>query len=202
MRRGRRTLRRQSTSVAQRGGPGGGHGGRSPDSSSCSSRDPSPCNRGGGPPPTNENYRPAIRRQSTTEEILIARGFRRQSTTEEMIRYTLLKVALGKNKLLMGIVVVGVAISVVRVRKATTVKDTGGDVIRAPRSWTAQLLRWPWKLPVRFLIQVHKQVKRQHIILSTTYYYTLLWKPQLMFVTHPLEFCYALCIYMYIYCLC
>lgn len=27
-----------------------------------------------------------IRRQSTTEEILIARGFRRQSTTEEMIR--------------------------------------------------------------------------------------------------------------------
>ncbi|XP_019872492.2 uncharacterized protein LOC109600755 isoform X4 [Aethina tumida] len=86
VRRGRRTLRRQSTSVAQRGGPGGGHGGRSPDSSSCSSRDPSPCNRGGGPPPTNENYRPAIRRQSTTEEILIARGFRRQSTTEEMIR--------------------------------------------------------------------------------------------------------------------
>lgn len=30
--------------------------------------------------------RPAIRRQSTTEEILISRGFRRQSTTEEMIR--------------------------------------------------------------------------------------------------------------------
>lgn len=27
-----------------------------------------------------------IRRQSTTEEILIARGFRRTSTTEEMIR--------------------------------------------------------------------------------------------------------------------
>ncbi|ENN80633.1 hypothetical protein YQE_02946, partial [Dendroctonus ponderosae] len=58
---------------------------RSPDSSSCSSRDPSPSARG-GPPPTSENYRPAIRRQSTTEEILIARGFRRQSTTEEMIR--------------------------------------------------------------------------------------------------------------------
>lgn len=80
VRRSRRgKLRRQSTSVAGRG-----HGHRSPDSSSCSSRDPSPCNRG-GPPPT-ENYRPAIRRQSTTEEILIARGFRRQSTTEEMIR--------------------------------------------------------------------------------------------------------------------
>ncbi|XP_072392456.1 uncharacterized protein [Diabrotica undecimpunctata] len=80
VRRGRRTLRRQSTSVAART-----HGPRSPDSSSCcSSRDPSPCNR--GPPPTVENYRPAIRRQSTTEEILIARGFRRQSTTEEMIR--------------------------------------------------------------------------------------------------------------------
>lgn len=58
---------------------------RSPDSSSCSSRDPSPCARG-GPPPISDNYRPAIRRQSTTEEILIARGFRRQSTTEEMIR--------------------------------------------------------------------------------------------------------------------
>ncbi|KAJ8946284.1 hypothetical protein NQ318_023135 [Aromia moschata] len=81
VRRSRRgTLRRQSTSIAGRG-----HGHRSPDSSSCSSRDPSPCNRG-GPPPTTENYRPAIRRQSTTEEILIARGFRRQSTTEEMIR--------------------------------------------------------------------------------------------------------------------
>ncbi|KAJ3658730.1 hypothetical protein Zmor_010454 [Zophobas morio] len=75
-RRGR--LRRQSTSVAR----GPGH--RSPDSSSCSSRDPSPSNRP-VPPPT-ENYRPTIRRQSTTEEILIARGFRRQSTTEEMIR--------------------------------------------------------------------------------------------------------------------
>lgn len=74
-RRGR--LRRQSTSVAK--GPG-----RSPDSSSCSSRDPSPSNRPVPPPP--ENYRPVIRRQSTTEEILIARGFRRQSTTEEMIR--------------------------------------------------------------------------------------------------------------------
>lgn len=51
---------------------------RSPESSSCSSRDPSPCAR----PPE----RTIIRRQSTTEEILIARGFRRQSTTEEMIR--------------------------------------------------------------------------------------------------------------------
>ncbi|KAL1506052.1 hypothetical protein ABEB36_005484 [Hypothenemus hampei] len=80
VRRSRRNkLRRQSTSVAAR------HNHRSPDSSSCSSRDPSPSARG-GPPPTSENYRPAIRRQSTTEEILIARGFRRQSTTEEMIR--------------------------------------------------------------------------------------------------------------------
>lgn len=51
---------------------------RSPESSSCSSRDPSP----GARPPE----RTMIRRQSTTEEILIARGFRRQSTTEEMIR--------------------------------------------------------------------------------------------------------------------
>lgn len=52
---------------------------RSPESSSCSSRDPSP----GARPPEG---RTMIRRQSTTEEILIARGFRRQSTTEEMIR--------------------------------------------------------------------------------------------------------------------
>jgi hypothetical protein len=39
-------------------------------------------------PPIECSPRPqAIRRQSsTTEEILIARGFRRQSTTEEMIR--------------------------------------------------------------------------------------------------------------------
>lgn len=77
-RRGR--LRRQSTSIAGRG-PGQV---RSPDSSSCSSRDPSPSNRPVPTPP--EQHRPAIRRQSTTEEILIARGFRRQSTTEEMIR--------------------------------------------------------------------------------------------------------------------
>ncbi|CAG7825150.1 unnamed protein product, partial [Allacma fusca] len=49
---------------------------KSPDSSStCSSREPSPV-----------APRPAFRRQSTTEEILIARGFRRQSTTEEMMR--------------------------------------------------------------------------------------------------------------------
>lgn len=50
------------------------------------SRDPSP---GRTPnPPIECAPRPqAIRRQSsTTEEILIARGFRRQSTTEEMIR--------------------------------------------------------------------------------------------------------------------
>lgn len=47
-------------------------------------RDPSPCAR----PPTEIAVRQerAIRRQSTTEEILIARGFRRTSTTEEMIR--------------------------------------------------------------------------------------------------------------------
>lgn len=83
----RRRLRRQSTSIAGGGSRAGG-GRRSPDSSSCSSRDPSPCNRATAPPPPPEPYpyRPAIRRQSTTEEILIARGFRRQSTTEEMIR--------------------------------------------------------------------------------------------------------------------
>nr|XP_036232807.1 uncharacterized protein LOC106622375 isoform X1 [Bactrocera oleae] len=75
----RQTLRRQSSSAARSS--------RSPDSNSCcSSRDPSPCSR---PPPlvsAETSSRPAIRRQSTTEEILIARGFRRQSTTEEMIR--------------------------------------------------------------------------------------------------------------------
>ncbi|XP_033221111.1 uncharacterized protein LOC117175513 [Belonocnema kinseyi] len=68
-------LRRQSTSIA-------GRAPRSPDSSSCSSRDPSPCARS----PGSIQHAPIIRRQSTTEEILIARGFRRQSTTEEMIR--------------------------------------------------------------------------------------------------------------------
>ncbi|XP_063993612.1 uncharacterized protein Rsh isoform X2 [Diachasmimorpha longicaudata] len=68
-------LRRQSTSIA-------GRPARSPDSSTCSSRDPSPCARG----PGSLQHAPIIRRQSTTEEILIARGFRRQSTTEEMIR--------------------------------------------------------------------------------------------------------------------
>ncbi|KAK9885705.1 hypothetical protein WA026_012470 [Henosepilachna vigintioctopunctata] len=72
-------LRRQSTSIAR-----SGTAIKSPDSSSCSSRDPSPCNRPCVPP--TETHRPMIRRQSTTEEILIARGFRRQSTTEEMIR--------------------------------------------------------------------------------------------------------------------
>lgn len=76
----RHALRRQSSSAAR--SP------RSPDSTSiCSSRDASPCGR---PPPLpvveQGSSRPAIRRQSTTEEILIARGFRRQSTTEEMIR--------------------------------------------------------------------------------------------------------------------
>ncbi|KAF7996771.1 hypothetical protein HCN44_002417 [Aphidius gifuensis] len=68
-------LRRQSTSLA-------GRAARSPDSSTCSSREPSPCARG----PGSIQNAPVIRRQSTTEEILIARGFRRQSTTEEMIR--------------------------------------------------------------------------------------------------------------------
>ncbi|XP_011642478.1 uncharacterized protein LOC105430558 [Pogonomyrmex barbatus] len=68
-------LRRQSTSMA-------GRPPRSPDSSSCSSREPSPCARA----PSGIHPAPIIRRQSTTEEILIARGFRRQSTTEEMIR--------------------------------------------------------------------------------------------------------------------
>lgn len=81
-RRGR--LRRQSTSIAGGRRQSISQSPRSPDSSSCSSRDPSPCNRGVSREP--ETHRPAIRRQSTTEEILIARGFRRQSTTEEMIR--------------------------------------------------------------------------------------------------------------------
>lgn len=80
-RRGR--LRRQSTSIA--GHRRGSHSPRSPDSSStCSSRDASPCNKPAVA--STPHDRPAIRRQSTTEEILIARGFRRQSTTEEMIR--------------------------------------------------------------------------------------------------------------------
>ncbi|XP_026675723.1 uncharacterized protein PB18E9.04c [Diaphorina citri] len=75
-------LRRQSTTIA--GYRRGSHSPRSPESSStCSSRDPSP----GKPVPGNrDSHAPSIRRQSTTEEILIARGFRRQSTTEEMIR--------------------------------------------------------------------------------------------------------------------
>lgn len=82
-RRGR--LRRQSTSIA--GNRRGSHSPRSPDSSStCSSRDPSPRGDKTAAPPPSNYERPAIRRQSTTEEILIARGFRRQSTTEEMIR--------------------------------------------------------------------------------------------------------------------
>ncbi|XP_034661252.1 uncharacterized protein LOC117896819 isoform X5 [Drosophila subobscura] len=73
----RHTLRRQSSSAAR----------HSPESNSCgSSRDPSPCSRPPPLPTVEQNQRPAIRRQSTTEEILIARGFRRQSTTEEMIR--------------------------------------------------------------------------------------------------------------------
>ncbi|XP_049944128.1 serine/arginine repetitive matrix protein 1-like [Schistocerca serialis cubense] len=84
---------RESTSIT--GGPLSRAGSvcppppRSPDScsSTCSSRDPSPCAReraGSSAGPIA--HAPAIRRQSTTEEILIARGFRRQSTTEEMIR--------------------------------------------------------------------------------------------------------------------
>ncbi|GAB0093891.1 rap1 GTPase-activating protein 1-like [Sergentomyia squamirostris] len=79
-RRCREKIRRQSSSTARTS--------RSPDSSSCcSSRDPSPS----ACPPTyvvdtQPSVRPSIRRQSTTEEILIARGFRRQSTTDEMIR--------------------------------------------------------------------------------------------------------------------
>lgn len=50
-------------------------------SSCCSSRDASPCPKIRSSESIRQN-----RRQSTTEEILIARGFRRQSTTEEMIR--------------------------------------------------------------------------------------------------------------------
>lgn len=77
--RRRARLRRQSSSIARTS--------RSPDSSSCcSSRDPSPCGRIPGQSTESTPHRPAMRRQSTTEEILISRGFRRQSTTEEMIR--------------------------------------------------------------------------------------------------------------------
>nr|XP_024216612.1 serine/arginine repetitive matrix protein 1-like isoform X2 [Halyomorpha halys] len=76
----RSRLRRQSSSMM---GRRGSRSPRSPESSStCSSRDASPCK----PPPPPPVHAPIIRRQSTTEEILIARGFRRQSTTEEMIR--------------------------------------------------------------------------------------------------------------------
>ncbi|MCL4142430.1 UNVERIFIED_CONTAM: hypothetical protein GTU68_043381 [Idotea baltica] len=69
-------LRRQSTTAADYLGRGrrSSRSPRSPDSSStCSSREHSPKERG-------------LRRQSTTEEILIARGFRRQSTTEDIMR--------------------------------------------------------------------------------------------------------------------
>nr|XP_018897162.1 PREDICTED: uncharacterized protein LOC109030581 [Bemisia tabaci] len=76
-------LRRQSTSIANR--RRGSHSPRSPESSStCSSRDASPCKS--NCPIVSAAAAPVIRRQSTTEEILIARGFRRQSTTDEMIR--------------------------------------------------------------------------------------------------------------------
>lgn len=75
--RRRERIRRQSSSTVRTS--------KSPESSSCcSSRDASPCAR--PPPPSTSETRPMIRRQSTTEEILISRGFRRQSTTEEMIR--------------------------------------------------------------------------------------------------------------------
>ncbi|KAF7387168.1 hypothetical protein HZH68_012845 [Vespula germanica] len=74
-------LRRQSTSYAQPQRYRLIVCIRSPSGSSCSSRDPSPCARA----PLQHSQ--TMRRQSTTtEEILIARGFRRQSTTEEMIR--------------------------------------------------------------------------------------------------------------------
>ena len=72
----RSRLRRQSTTAVDYCGRGRrqSKSPRSPDSSStCSSRDHSPKDMG-------------LRRQSTTEEILIARGFRRQSTTEDIMR--------------------------------------------------------------------------------------------------------------------
>ncbi|KAK1126658.1 hypothetical protein K0M31_004284 [Melipona bicolor] len=74
--RERSQLTRQSMSMAGRSPP------RSPDSSSCSSRDPSPCARA----PGGVSHAPIARRQSTTDEIFIARGFRRQSTIEETIK--------------------------------------------------------------------------------------------------------------------
>ncbi|XP_050542293.1 uncharacterized protein LOC126906077 isoform X2 [Daktulosphaira vitifoliae] len=81
--RRRRNYRRQSTTMGSYNTRNCRT--RSPESSSsCSSREPSPVGR--SVTPAAATRAPIIRRQSTTEEILIARGFRRQSTTEEMIR--------------------------------------------------------------------------------------------------------------------
>ncbi|XP_076685202.1 rap GTPase activating protein radish isoform X2 [Andrena cerasifolii] len=77
IRQGKAQLRRQSTSMV-------GRPPRSPDSSSCSSRDQSPCAC------TSSGFQPLStignQQASATGEILIARGFRRQSTTEETLR--------------------------------------------------------------------------------------------------------------------
>lgn len=73
--RRRRNYRRQSTTM---GGNTRNFRAMSPESSSsCSSREPSPVGRSVAPA-ASASRAPIIRRQSTTEEILIARGFRRQ----------------------------------------------------------------------------------------------------------------------------
>ncbi|XP_033320930.1 rap GTPase activating protein radish isoform X2 [Megalopta genalis] len=77
----KRDLRRQSASLASRPPRSASRTRRSPDASSCSSREPSPCAR-----QSSIQQAPLVRRQLVTNEIMIARGFRRQSTTEEMIR--------------------------------------------------------------------------------------------------------------------
>jgi len=74
--RRRRNYRRQSTTMGSYN-VRSCQSSRSPESSSsCSSREPSPAGRAVTPAASHRT--PIIRRQSTTEEILIARGFRRQ----------------------------------------------------------------------------------------------------------------------------
>ncbi|XP_031831114.1 rap GTPase activating protein radish isoform X2 [Nomia melanderi] len=79
----KRDLRRQSASMAGRPPRSASRTRRSPDGSSCSSREPSPCARASS---RSAQQAPIVRRQSVTDEIMMARGFWRQNTTEEMIR--------------------------------------------------------------------------------------------------------------------
>lgn len=83
--RRRRNYRRQSTTMGSYN-VRSCQSSRSPESSSsCSSREPSPAGRAVAPAASHRT--PIIRRQSTTEEILIARGFRRQ--VRALILFTL-----------------------------------------------------------------------------------------------------------------